>query len=194
MSANNDTPLKRLIAATIVLGAFLLFGIITLTLAPLSKTSGVTAADQDGATRRMEVRELVDTEQAQYLIRAEKGEKMQVPPTEVFSLVGAKLVSGQPTPFQNEQFRDPNQVTEEATATPAESSEKVEAPAANEAAPAANEATPAVKEEAPIVKEVVPTAKEQASIAKQESPVKKEESVPVEGNSVPHAPRPETNF
>ena len=187
MSANNDTPLKRLIAAAIVLGAFLLFGIITLTLAPLSKTSGVTAADQDGATRRMEVRELVDTEQAQYLIRAKKGEKMQVPPTEVFSLVGAKLVSGQPTPFQNEQFRDPNQVTEEATATPAESSEKVEAPAANEA-------TPAVKEEAPIVKEVVPTAKEQASIAKQESPVKKEESVPVEGNSVPHAPRPETNF
>ena len=107
MSATNDTPLKRFTAFWVVLGAFLLFGIIALILAPLANTSEVTAVDKAGAESRLAVREVVDAEQAKNLSRVENGDKLQVPPSEVFSLVGAKLVSSKPVAMKKDLFRDP---------------------------------------------------------------------------------------
>lgn len=114
MPATNDTPLKRFTAFWLVLGAFLLFGIIALILAPLANTSEVTAADEEGAKRRLAIRETVDAEQAKNLSRSEAGDKLQVPPAEIFSFVGAKLASAKPKVMKNDLYRDPATVQAEA--------------------------------------------------------------------------------
>ncbi|GHC58413.1 hypothetical protein [Roseibacillus persicicus] len=140
MSATNDTPLKRFTAFWVVLGAFLLFGIIALILAPLTNTPEVTAADEAGATRRLAIRELVEEEQAKNLAMVENGDKIQAPPAEIFGKVGAQLASIKPQAVKEDRFRDPALVAEEA---PAEQEDASDAPAATEtAAPAESEAAP----------------------------------------------------
>ena len=140
MSATNDTPLKRFTAFWFVLGAFLLFGIIALILAPLAKTPEVTVADEAGAIRRLAIRDEVEQQQAVNLIRTEKGDKLQVPPAEVFSLVGAKLAATKPQAVKDEKFRAP-------TAAPAEAAqtEAAEAEESKEAAPVEKVAEAPVK-------------------------------------------------
>ena len=111
------------------------FFVITLILSPLSSVPEVTAADKAGETRRLAVREEVDAAQASLLSRAENGDKLQVPPSEVFSLVGAKLAATKPVPFENEAFRAPS--TEPAAEQEASAEEEPAAPASEE--PAATE-------------------------------------------------------
>lgn len=178
MPATNDTPLKRFTAFWFVLGAFLLFGIIALFLGPMVSTPEVTAADEAGATRRLAVRDLVEQEQAAYLARAEKGDKLQVPPAEVFSLVGAKLAATKPQAVKDEKFRDPAAVQAEA-AEPAEKPAEApkEAPVTQEAEAKA-EVVPA---EPAVVEPAAAEAKSPASAAKQPSAA-----------LIPRAPRPET--
>ena len=188
MSATNDTPLKRFAAFWFVLGAFLLFGIATLFIAPLARTSEVNAADEAGAERRLAIRETVESEQAQYLARVEKGDKLQVPPSEAFSFVGTKLIQSKPKPFKNDAFRDPSLIQAEAEAGAAENSEKeaspetttpatkVEAPAAKVETPAAKVETRAAKVETPAVKVEAPAAKVETPAAKVETPAAKVET------------------
>lgn len=166
MSATNDTPLKRFTAFWVVLGAFLLFGILALLLAPLANTSEVTAADAAGAERRLAVRALVEEEQAKNLARTESGGQLQVPPAEVFSFVGAKLASAKPAAVKDEKFRDPAAVAAEAAAeapaeeaTPAETapaeavvpeeSDPAPEPVTTPAPAEATEANPALTPQAP---------------------------------------------
>lgn len=155
MSAPNDTPLKRFTAFWVVLGAFLLFGLIALILAPFANTSEVTAADEAGATRRLAVRELVEEEQAKNLVFVEQGDKVQAPPAEIFAMVGAKLASTQPQPMKEDRFRDPALVAEEAAEAPAEEAPAEEVPSV-EAPPAQVPAAPATPPAATASPEAVP--------------------------------------
>ena len=95
MSATNDTPLKRFTAFWFVLGAFLLFGIIALILAPLANTvpEVTEVADETNAARRLAIKEQVESRRGQ-APRAHRRwrQTLQVPPTEVFALVASKLV------------------------------------------------------------------------------------------------------
>ena len=208
MSATNDTPLKRFTAFWFVLGAFLLFGIIALILAPLAKTPEVTVADEAGAIRRLAIRDEVEQQQAVNLIRTEKGDKLQVPPAEVFSLVGAKLAATKPQAVKDEKFRAP-------TAAPAEAAqtEAAEAEESKEAAPVEKVAEAPVKTaseeksgaEKPVAPPAAPVAPAQpASPAPAASPAQPEAAssavapaaaAPAAKPSpalTPRAPRPET--
>lgn len=148
----NDTPLKRFTAFWVVLGAFLLFGIIALILAPLANTSEVTAADEAGAERRLAIREAVDAEQAKNLSRSENGDKLQVPPAEVFSLVGSQLAGTKPTTMKNDLYRDPAAGVAEEQEAPAEEA-PAEAAAPTQAPEPAQESKPAETEVAPAAEE-----------------------------------------
>lgn len=122
MPASNDTPVKRLKAAVVVVGIFLIFGIVALVLGLNSPNPDEpTAADEAGAERRLAVREEVDAAQAGLLSRVDLGEgKVQVPPSEVFSLVGTQLVASQPKPFENDSFKAPQAATKEEPVTTSE--------------------------------------------------------------------------
>ena len=123
MSATNDTPLKRFTAFWFVLGAFLLFGIIALILAPLSRMPEVTEADEANAVRRLAIKEQVEAEQVKHLERVETEDKVQVPPKEIFSMVASKLVSSKPEAMKTELFRDPATVEAEKPAEEGEAKE-----------------------------------------------------------------------
>ena len=202
MSATNDTPLKRFTAFWFVLGAFLLFGIIALILAPLAKTPEVTVADEAGAIRRLAIRDEVEQQQAVNLIRTEKGDKLQVPPAEVFSLVGAKLAATKPQAVKDEKFRAP-------TAAPAEAvqTEAAEAEESKEAAPVEKVAEAPVKTaseeksgaEKPVTPPAAPVAPAQpaspAPAAQPEAASSAVAPAPAAKPSpalTPRAPRPET--
>ena len=121
MSKTTDTPLKRFTAFWVMLGAFLLFGILTLIIFPFGKTDEVSPADEASAKRRLSIRYTVEEEQAKNLARVESGDKVQVPPAEIFSLVGSQLTETKPKPFQDEKYKDPAVLKAEAeAATPAE--------------------------------------------------------------------------
>lgn len=212
MPATNDTPIKRFTAFWVVMGAFLLFGIIALILAPLTNTSEVTAADEAGAKRRLAVRELVDAEQVKNLSRVENGDKLQVAPAEIFSLVGAKLASTKPAAMKNEMFRDPASVEAEEPAKEVSSPESVDSakvvPASDVKPAASSEATPATPKvtsaEPAKISEVKPVTPATVPETKPAKPTAAPKVAPAEATKAPvpaakkspaltpQAPRPES--
>lgn len=95
MSSSSDNPLVRFAAFWWALGVFSLFGVILIAIKLFTGNSDtVDPLEEAAAAKRYEVRAVVDAAQAAAFDykEVEKGKVVQVPPTDVFELVGKELL------------------------------------------------------------------------------------------------------
>lgn len=96
MSSTSDNPLVRFAAFWWALGVFSLFGVILLALKLFSGSGDAPdPLEEAAAVKRYDARSAVDAAQAANLgyKEVEKGKVVQVPPADVFALVGKDLLA-----------------------------------------------------------------------------------------------------
>ncbi|WP_193214446.1 c-type cytochrome [Luteolibacter marinus] len=99
MSSTSDNPLVRFAAFWWGLGVFSLFGVILLAIKLFTgNDDSVNPLEEAVAAKRYDARAAVDAAQAANLgyKEVEKGKVVQVPPTDVFGLLGKELVAAKP--------------------------------------------------------------------------------------------------
>jgi len=111
MSSSSDNPLVRFAAFWWALGVFMLFGVILLAI-KLFGGSGdkPDALEMEAAKARYEVKKTVDAaQQAAFGYKeVEKGKIVQVPPRDVFPLVGQGLLAAKPVAVEKAEQIVPN--------------------------------------------------------------------------------------
>lgn len=105
MSSTSDNPLSRFSAFFWALGVFSLFGVIVLALKLFSSdTSESNPFEEEAAAKRHEIRKTIDEAQIaafQYK-EVEAGKVVQVPPHDVFALVGEGIVGAAAAPVADD--------------------------------------------------------------------------------------------
>jgi mono/diheme cytochrome c family protein len=99
MSSTSDNPLLRFAAFWWALGVFMLFGVILLVIKFSAGSAGkADPLEEAAAARRLEIRQTVTDAQKAALAykEIEKGKVVQVPPHDVFGLVGRELLASKP--------------------------------------------------------------------------------------------------